>query len=349
MPCKQCNGLDHHRTSSKKCLFYEPPHKKRHIVKEPEPTLAEVAAGTAEPVAETKDTTWTLQIGLEELIPNETLRKRIQKDVVECSDLAVETWHYVFDYHMDMLHCGKPWPDKLLLLPFYYHLKAGKLYHKLRQQPDVMNRRYLRKRDPTWRWHDAVYRSTIIEQLAVQHETAWKNCITVQLCKHIVDYCLRAFPHREVKNWSVLSKYAWTCRINYELLSSAHSAMSEEVYQLTTSQPTWFTPQVVAWLRDYKGNWWHLVPFAFNLGRWFSQNEIRSFAVVPVMKPGLKHIRYITDGLWDLLGATNLRPHGVNKTTFTAKAPLYWWQHLTLDKNPQHRPPQSRNNENSAA
>lgn len=77
MVCKQCGGTDHQRASSTKCTNHVPKQKRRFV---------DVSATS---------TLYAVKSGFTKFCTDVALRDKIERDVLEVSDLAVEASLYV--------------------------------------------------------------------------------------------------------------------------------------------------------------------------------------------------------------------------------------------------------------
>lgn len=233
--CKECGKDDHTRRSSKKCPFHIPRQKRRFL--------------DAATQKEFKETPWTLKGGFAKFCSDPRVREKIERDVIECSALAVEASIYVHFYCTKMLRENR-WPSAEQfcqndILNFYYHLQ-NKSPPNQRIQRDA---EYFQLREKHGlNYYSGKHRTYLIQALAKQHQTAWMNCITVHLTDRLVKFGNSFIgPH--------LSKWEWKLRLEHELLlnQTFATAMSEETWNLLQALNC-----DIKHMRDYKTHWWEL-------------------------------------------------------------------------------------------
>jgi len=268
-------------------------------------------------------TAYTVQVGFGKFCRDRELRQRVAADVFEVSALAVEASIYVHFHYTKLLHsAGDVMPTAFTqnhLLDFYYHLQ-GK---RQRMERVPLDEEYfaVRERAGLRRHYDGKHRSFLIQSIAVQHETAMKNCVCVHLFDRITRY-LYARHERETPRW------AWKCRVYEELFSrDLQTVRSSEIVEMLES---FGLPADHRGFSDAEHNWWHLVPFSHGLATWFERNGMRSFSVFPVFRPGPKHLRYNAMALFELLRATKPTECTSDATEFRAAATAYWWRYFDL-------------------
>lgn len=308
--CKRCGGTNHSRASSAKCAQRVLPQKRRFAIN----------VG-----AEVNVTTYTVQVGFGKFCRDRELRERIAADVFEVSALAVEASIYVHFHYTKLLHKNEDFGifstafTQNHLLDFYYHLQ-GK---RQRKERVPLDEEYfaMRKTHGLQRIYDGKLRTYLIQSIAVQHETAMKNCVCVHLFDRVVRYLC-------VKHERKTAKWVWKCRVYEELFSrNTQAARSLEICEMLES---------CGLLTDYRGfadaenNWWRLVPFSHKLATWFERNGLRSFSVFPVFRPGPKHLRYNARALHELLRSVKPSECTSDIYEFMNTTPAYWWRYFDL-------------------
>lgn len=148
------------------------------------------------------------------------------------------------------------------------------------------------------RLYDCARRSFQVHSVAVQHETAMKNCVTVHLFDRVVRYFREAFrgPLQETARTTATTQASrgrtWKCLVYEEPFSRVHSvARSRETVEFLRAFGLRDDDRVFAERPDAAG-WWRLVPFTYRLGWWFDARGLRSFAAFPVFRPGPKHLSW---------------------------------------------------------
>lgn len=102
MVCKQCGGTDHQRASSTKCTNHVPKQKRRFV---------DVSATS---------TLYAVKSGFTKFCTDVALRDKIERDVLEVSDLAVEASLYVHFYYTRLLQTSvETFPTSTRLHDFY--------------------------------------------------------------------------------------------------------------------------------------------------------------------------------------------------------------------------------------
>lgn len=167
------------------------------------------------------------------------------------------------------------------------------------------------------------YRTFLIQSVIEQHETIMKNCVLVHLFDRLCKYGYHRFEKR-------LPKSVWRARLYHELYTT--STLNEESWILLNELDL---VQHLDILRNSKlqdKHWWLLVPASYRMGVWFSQNELKSFNLFPILKPGRKHVRYTGRAFEELLRSLKLIRPGVTPSEFMSSTPLYWWQYFDLQR-----------------
>lgn len=262
MPCKLCGGTDHQRASSTRCANHVPRQKRRFVD------------------SATESTTYTIKCGLRKFCLDADLRDKINQDVLEISDLAVEASLYVHFYYTRLLRTSiDEFPTTTRLHDFYYHLQ-GKRQKKelipLDQEYFKLRNQYLAGRQ-----YDGSHRSFLMGDIIVQHETVMKNCVLVHLFDRMCKYAYRRFEKR-------ISKGIWKIRLEQEVFTTSASVLSEETWLVLNEVDL---TKHLGILRDSKlkdKHWWLLVPASYKMGIYFSKKRIKIFQFIPCAKTGPK-------------------------------------------------------------
>jgi hypothetical protein len=142
-------------------------------------------------------------------------------DVFEVSALAVESSVYVHYHYTKLLHsedCGNAFTENSAftqnhLFDFYHHLQSK----SQRMERVPLDAKYfaLREAHGLCKTYDGKLQSYLIQSIAVQHETAMKNCVCVHLYDRVVRYVYLRYEGRT-------PKWVWKCRVYEELFSREH-------------------------------------------------------------------------------------------------------------------------------
>ena len=171
--------------------------------------------------------------------------------------------------------------------------------------------------------YDGRLRNFVIQSIAIQHETAMKNCICVHLYDRLVRYMY-------LKHERKTPKWMWKCRAYEELFS--RDVCAPRSVEIVDFLESFGLPSDWRGFTDTERNWWRLVPFSHRLATWFLQHESKSFAVFPVFSPGPKHLRYNAMGLYELLRSAKPLEFKRTRDDFRASTPAYWWRYFNLSK-----------------
>jgi len=206
------------------------------------------------------------------------------------------------------------------LLDFYYHLQ-GKRQRKERVIRDEEYFGLRQKHGLSEIAYDGSYRSYLIQSIAVQHETAMRNCAY----SRVVRYFYEAWKRKTTPNW------IWKLRV-YEELFSPDYITARIVWRslIFYENSTYLKAFGDSEIRKSAGGRYSLVPFTHRLSVWYSERGSRSFKVFPVFHPGTKHLRYNAKALFELL-RVSLKIKNVTKPEFMESTPFYWWWYFNLN------------------
>ncbi|KAL1506754.1 hypothetical protein ABEB36_006057 [Hypothenemus hampei] len=148
--CPSCSGIDHQRPSNKLSPNHKPSQKKRFVD------------------SSTKMSTYTIKYSFGTFCTNDDIKRRIEADVIEV-------------LHQDLKNFPKT--VKSTFVGFYSHLKVTRKIEtesrtKTQDKYIPKDEEYFSQMRPAhWLLYDVSYWNHLIENAAVQHETAMKNCI----------------------------------------------------------------------------------------------------------------------------------------------------------------------------
>lgn len=216
---------------------------------------------------------------LHSVCKNERVFGQIQKDVQEMSSLFVEVSRYI---HFSL---KKQWKsgnfEPVRFLSFYYHLmKKKKAKYALDQEYEK-----LRKTLPLY---DSSYRSNLFRASANQYEVIFHNNIWMHAYNR-----LRKFFKFEPDKKKV-----------YRTLSYLFQAKSEEIpdtglLQVLKEKLSW-NGQKLDQIKNRK-LFWSCLPLFYNLQRYNEKNNLKNFALIPILKHGCHHIQYDSFAFYQLL------------------------------------------------
>ncbi|KAL1506609.1 hypothetical protein ABEB36_005938 [Hypothenemus hampei] len=226
------------------------------------------------------------------ILYNDDIKTRNEAEV---SKLTIEASLYVHYNYMKKLNKDlKNFPKTIksnVLFDLYSHLQVDKFERKA-NLIEKDEEHFSQIRLANWPLYDSSYRTYLIQNAAVQHETAMKNCITVRLFNRIVRY--------------------FATRMWKEKIVMETDCLPKLVQEVCEHGQRVVVPSAV------------LVPVSVLVCQ-------TRFAVFLVFKSGLKHVRYDGRGLGQLLKDCRIVEASEKNDEFMAYTPKYWWENFNLE------------------
>lgn len=232
----------------------------------------------------TNDEIVVVKKGLAATCKNQMVYDKIQKDVTEMSALIVEASVHI---HYSLM---KRWAagdfSKVNFLDYYYPLMQKKK-DKYKLDPDYEQ---LRVSMPLY---DSAFRSNIFVDSAKQYAVIFHNNIWM----HAYNRLRRFFKPEPDKR-----KVYQTLSYLFET-KSAHLPDDILLERLKT-ELDWNGEKLDK--LKLKDRFWDSMPLFYNLQRYNERNNLKNFALIPIRKHGLHHIRYDSFAFQNLLSGLKL-------------------------------------------
>lgn len=124
-------------------------------------------------------------------------------------------------------------------------------------------------------YYECKNRNYLMQNIVVQHLTAMKNCVNVNMFNRVVRYFTSAHKdHETVKRWQ------WRQIVYRQLFDRENSedALNDEVRAFLDD----FGLDDDFFRYNQEKDWWSRLQFLHKLGMWFATNGLRSFFIFPV-------------------------------------------------------------------
>lgn len=272
MTCKSCGKSDHTRKSSEKCLYHNPPRRKRKLQE-------------LENSEQLEEKISTIKCALNSICKDDQIYQQIQSDVAEMSGLFCEASIYI------NFVLYKNWNNGIFSKSLYDCLKC--FYHlmsknsiKYEIDADYKKLRLLKFSSYIY---DSSRRQNIFVTQANLYETNFHNNLFVHAYKRI-----RRF----------LKQFEKDAKIVYQTLDTLFDRKSkfvanENLINLMKIHLN-YNGQGFYDLKN-KQKYINYIEFFFNLQKYNNLNGLRNFRLVPIYRFGSHHIQYDSKSLFELL------------------------------------------------
>lgn len=217
--------------------------------------------------------------GLHSVCKNDTVYNRIQEDVREMSSLIVESSIYI---HYVLM---KRWKDEnfesLNFLDLFYHLMQKK------KAKYTIDYEYEKLRI-TMPLYDSSYRPNIYRDACNQYETIFHNNMWMHSYNRLRRYFKFETDRKRVYK-----------TLSYLFSSNSKEIPDEELLNRMRIDLDWNGEKFDK--IQNKKLYWSSMKLFYNLQRYNERNNLKNFALIPIFKHGLKHIRYDSTGLYYML------------------------------------------------
>lgn len=301
--CPSCQQDDHQRSSSSKC----PKRKLSRKLLVAEKNVSYES--------------FTIKTSFKKWLTETKLRNRIHEDVVEMSAMYIEATIALNFAVCKSVVEGIPITSEPDMLRIFQQLKQSNYNSKNAKPLDEEYKRLRTKHNRPL--YESRHRTTIIQELAKQLQTAAKNCICVHMRSRIRRWMKHRFYFGFLQELTKYGRETLLTNILDDIFAGTNeSDHTEEVRRAMKNDLG------DADLTNLETEWWTFYKMAYQLQQYFIRNQppprppptiavqpikkkkrsvsMRSFSLCPLASHGLKHIRYTTDAFYELLRATDL-------------------------------------------
>lgn len=321
--------------------------------------------------AEETTNTVTVKCALRKRCLNEDVYKAIQEDVTMMSSLAVEASRYIhfmlsLYFYNDIFDINEIFPlseqqqrqranraakraqlgqppkqEKQINFGYYFYSLLPKYAHRIDQVY-----RELRGDLPLY---DNSHRSNILIHLVTTYETVFRTNIVTHAWKRLRKFFLK-FTYTNDNGEEVHYKTAdIRSTMEYLFYRVTDSVPQEALLQLLETHLQWNRQNRLFDINDGEQYFKHIELF-YRLQRFNETNRHKNFKLIPQFKFGAIHIRYDTQGMFDLLKKKNLlKPPDVSDEKKKAN-PKWWRDHIQQNADEKKKmwfqffkPPETRN------
>lgn len=173
MTCKSCGKSDHTRKSSKNCIYYIPPRRKRKIQEFENPDSFD-------------EKITTIKCALNTICKDDEIYQQIQNDVAEISGLFCEASIYINFVLYKNWNNGIFSKNIYKFLQYFYHLMSEK---NIKYELDSEYKNIRCSKFSNY-FYDSSYRSNLFVAQANLYTTNFHNNIFEHAYKRFVDFCI---------------------------------------------------------------------------------------------------------------------------------------------------------------